>query len=69
MTLKLSVCLCVFVCLFFRVLVYGSHSVLINLSKQYGRIKYSSASVVFMIELTKVRKVLREQSLFTSERE
>ena len=38
------------------VLVYGSHSVLINLSKEYGRIVYSSASVVFMIELTKVRK-------------
>ncbi|XP_072037884.1 probable UDP-sugar transporter protein SLC35A4 [Amphiura filiformis] len=36
------------------VLVYGSHSVLINLSKRYGRIQYSSASVVFMIEVTKL---------------
>lgn len=36
------------------VLIYGSHSVLINLCKVDGRIPFSSASVVLLIELAKL---------------
>ncbi|XP_035657953.1 probable UDP-sugar transporter protein SLC35A4 [Branchiostoma floridae] len=36
------------------VLIYGSHSVLLNLCKVDGKIPFNSASVVLMIELTKL---------------
>lgn len=41
---------------FHRVLIYGSHAILINLCKdKNGKIPFSSASVVLLSEVIKVR--------------
>ena len=43
-------------CCFYRVLIYGSHAILINLCKdKNGKIPFSSASVVLLSEVIKVR--------------
>jgi len=36
------------------VFIYGAHSILVNLSKEDGRIPYSSASVILFVELCKL---------------
>ncbi len=41
---------------FYRVLIYGSHAILINLCKdKNGKIPFSSASVVLLSEVIKVQ--------------
>ena len=41
--------------IFYRVLIYGSHAILINLCKnENGKIPFSSASVVLLSEVMKV---------------
>ena len=45
--------------MFYRVLIYGSHAILINLCKnEKGEIPFSSASVVLLSEVMKVHFVL-----------
>ncbi|KAK3710034.1 hypothetical protein QZH41_012427, partial [Actinostola sp. cb2023] len=46
--------LCSCLVVYSRVLIYGSHSILINLCKVDGKIPFNSAAVVLLIELAKL---------------
>lgn len=49
---------------FHRVLIYGSHAILINLCKdKNGKIPFSSASVVLLSEVIKVRIYDRNKAI------